>query len=86
MPPTLREAPRVQLPKTIWRIADDLPGLLDMRDPKAYVPGMLIHHLNSESLDTFVTKSELEPDLEYAKLSDNWWWVRTGGASGVEDP
>lgn len=73
MAPTTREAQRVELHKTIWKIANDLRGSVDGWDFKSYVLGMLFYRFISENLTTYLNKMEREAgdaDFDYAELGD----------------
>jgi type I restriction enzyme M protein len=67
------EAERVELHKTIWRIANDLRGSVDGWDFKTYVLGMLFYRFISENLTAYLNTQERQaghPDFDYAKLGD----------------
>ena len=68
------ETERVELHKTIWRIANDLRGSVDGWDFKSYVLGMLFYRFISENLTGYLNESERKagnPDFDYAKLRDS---------------
>jgi type I restriction enzyme M protein len=73
MPPVSRDAQRIQLHRTIWRIATDLRGSVDGWDFKSYVLGFLFYRFISENLTAYLNDQERQagnPDFDYAKLSD----------------
>lgn len=64
---------RVELHKTIWRIANDLRGSVDGWDFKQYVLGMLFYRFVSENLAAYLNEHQQkagQKDFDYAKLSD----------------
>lgn len=70
---TSKEAERVELHKTIWRIANDLRGSVDGWDFKSYVLGMLFYRFISENLAAYLNEQERNagnPDFDYTHLSD----------------
>lgn len=74
MTPTTKEAQRVQLHKTIWRIANDLRGSVDGWDFKTYVLGILFYRFISENLAAYLNDLERkagEPDFDYSKIADS---------------
>ncbi|MBB4735234.1 type I restriction enzyme M protein [Micrococcus cohnii] len=74
MAPTTKEAQRVQLHKTIWRIANDLRGSVDGWDFKSYVLGMLFYRFISENLTVYINRGEHEAGdaaFDYAKIADD---------------
>ena len=69
-----KEIERVELHKTIWRIANDLRGSVDGWDFKSYVLGMLFYRFISENLTGYLNESERkagDSDFDYAGLSDS---------------
>ena len=69
--PITRETQRVELHKTIWRIANDLRGSIDGWDFKSYVLGMLFYRFISENLTAYLNEQERQagnPDFDYARL------------------
>ncbi|MYG00102.1 type I restriction-modification system subunit M [Candidatus Poribacteria bacterium] len=69
-----KETERMELHKTIWRIANDLRGSVDGWDFKSYVLGMLFYRFISENLTGYLNVSERKagnPDFDYAKLRDS---------------
>lgn len=86
------ENERVELHKTIWRIANDLRGGVDGWDFKSYVLGFLFYRFISENLTAYVNASEREAILadggssdeasafDYAALSDE---VAESGRAGI---
>lgn len=73
MTPSTTTAPRAELHKTIWRIANDLRGTVDGWDFKAYVLGFLFYRFISEHLTNFLNEQERaagNSDFDYAKISD----------------
>ncbi len=68
-----KQAERVELHKTIWRIANDLRGSVDGWDFKSYVLGMLFYRFISENLTAYLNEQERragDQDFDYAALSD----------------
>lgn len=68
-----KEIERVELHKTIWRIANDLRGSVDGWDFKSYVLGMLFYRFISENLAGYLNEQERKAgntDFDYATLSD----------------
>ena len=51
---------RAELHKTIWRIANDLRGIVDVWDFKSYVLGFLFYRFISENLTDYVNATERE--------------------------
>jgi type I restriction enzyme M protein len=49
-----KEAERIELHRTIWRIANDLRGSVDGWDFKTYVLGMLFYRFISENLTAYL--------------------------------
>lgn len=74
MAPATAEAQRVELHKTIWRIANDLRGSVDGWDFKAYVLGMLFYRFVSEDLTAYINKGEHDAgntNFDYTELADD---------------
>lgn len=68
-----KDTERVELHKTIWKVANDLRGTIDGWDFKNYVLGMLFYRFISENLATYINKLEQDagtPDFDYASLND----------------
>lgn len=64
---------RVELHKTIWRIANDLRGSVDGWDFKSYVLGMLFYRFISENLVSYLNDQERnagDPEFDYIRLGD----------------
>ena len=64
---------RVELHKTIWRIANDLRGSVDGWDFKTYVLGILFYRFISENLTTYLNDHQHnagQKDFEYAAISN----------------
>ena len=72
----IREIERVELHKTIWRVANDLRSSVDGWDFKSYVLGMLFYRFVSENLTGHLNELERkaqdgDPDFDDADLSDS---------------
>ena len=68
-----KETQRVELHRTIWRIANDLRGSVDGWDFKTYVLGTLFYRFISENLTAYLNASERDAgqaDFDYAMLND----------------
>ena len=64
---------RVELHKTIWKIANDLRGSVDGWDFKQYVLGTLFYRFISENLTNYLNEHQNKAgikDFDYSKLSD----------------
>jgi len=64
---------RVELHKTIWRIANELRGSVDGWDFKQYVLGILFYRFISENLTDYINKHQRaagQTNFEYAHLDD----------------
>lgn len=69
-----RDVERVELHKTIWRLANELRGSVDGWDFKSYVLGMLFYRFISENLVAYLNEQERQagdPDFDYTRLSDS---------------
>jgi type I restriction enzyme M protein len=69
-----KETQRVELHKTIWRIANQLRGSVDGWDFKSYVLGILFYRYISENLTAYINAEEQktgQPEFDYTKLSDD---------------
>jgi len=66
---------RVELHRTIWRIANDLRGSVDGWDFKSYVLGMLFYRFISENLTAYINTRERQgsgsSDFNYAGFPDD---------------
>jgi len=66
---------RVELHRTIWRIANDLRGSVDGWDFKSYVLGMLFYRFVFENLTAYINTRQRQcsgsSDVNYAGVPDD---------------
>lgn len=68
-----KELERADLHKTIWQIANELRGSVDVWYFKQYVLGLLFYRFISENLTSYLNKKQRDAgliDFDYSKLSD----------------
>ena len=64
---------RIELHKTIWKIANDLRGSVDGWEFKAYVLGAIFYRYISENITNYLNKLQRQSgdtEFDYAKLND----------------
>lgn len=67
---TNKEQERLELHRTIWKIANDLRGNIDGWDFKQFVLGMLFYRFISENLTNYINTNEPDKKFDYASLYD----------------
>lgn len=68
-----KEQERVELHKTIWKIANELRGSVDGWDFKQYVLGLLFYRFISENIENYVNENQRKAgitDFQYRNISD----------------
>ena len=68
-----KEVERAELHRSIWAIADEMRGSVDVWDFKSYILGMLFYRYISENITTYINKGEWETgnkDFNYADIND----------------